>query len=365
MSQQNLATIMRQHGASAAGLDETMREIEAVKAVRFAWHPWMPLNNFGADTFRFNVPYAELPRLEPIALTTVQRPVIHSKARGQFGLLGVSTFVGQGTGLEGDSSGFGGSVLSGAGAHVSRVQQRPEESIRDLLQAYTHYGMTHLDSMGAADERELTEAYVVYEAVMGEARSKEEEDAGRRPVGLLLEDFPNWLSQGALEGFRYALQHGVSRSVAIVRGNEVAGHELRRFDVPKNSQGRAEQLISEIRDGILRAEAAAIGPENGILVKTRKAIQTAKNGGMEGKNHKDSQDLWLEAQYPSFDMDTDVERANRALQTTLDHNAEGGGAQTAALLALAQQMVEQGRRQDKILEALARQKGGKAAGDGA
>lgn len=364
-----IAEVMRQHGAPAADFEETLREIEAVKAVRFAWHPWMPLNNIGGDSFQFGVNLPVLGRLEPIPLLTVTRPEILGPKPG-LTLTGRTYFVGSDSSLEESATGFGGAAVGGKGANVRQFRQTPENTLADLLNAFNHFGMTALASLDAADERELELSFSLYETVMGEAHDEAEEEAGRRPAGLLLEDFPRWLDRGAPRAVERAYSNGIVRMVADVRDGKVVGYVPKRYAAPKVQERRIEQLISEIRAGIMRAEATAIGPENGILVRTRKLIQNAKNN-LEGKGHFDGQDLWLMEQYPSFPMDTDVERASNAVQEAVETGAKANAETTAALLAVVQQnqqfmqmMAQQQAETNRLLAAALKPKG-KQAGDGA
>jgi hypothetical protein len=348
MSTPSVADIIRAHGVAAGDIQETVREVESVKAIRFAWHPWMNLDNFGPDTFRFNVPYAVLPRLDPIPLWTVPRPFIHSRQQGSLGMLGVSTYVGTGEynpeGVRGygDSSGFGGSVPSGAGARVTRIPQKPAESVKDLLQAWGKVGMTELVSLAAVDEAELVLSYDLYEAVAGEAKNEEEEEAGRRPAGMPLEDFlftpylapfglpsRSWLEQGAPRALEYA---------------------LRLKKIPKSYESAGLQLISELTDGVSRAHAFALDPANGQLPKTRKLMQIAKQGGGEGKTHFDEQDLWMMREFPSFPMDTEVDRAQRALSEAVSEGNRDQTGMATAVLALAEEMREGRKQTDEILK---------------
>lgn len=375
----SIAGVMREHGGVPGDFEETAREIESVKAVRFVMHPWMPLPNFGADTFRFNLPYAVLPRLEPIALFTVPRVIIHAKQQGHFGVMNSTSFVAEGRTLDGDVSGFGGMVAMGAGALVTREQQKPEETLRDVLSAWGHVGMTALSSLDAADEAELADSYVVFEAVMGAARDEAEVRAGRRYPHMTLEDFPFWLAgrnrkgekiPGVEDAVSHALSNGVTRLVKGTAAGEVVAAEPRHYKFPRGGEARARRLITEIGAAVARATEYAIGPQNGVLVKTRRAVQIARNGGgPESKNHYDELDIFLMHEFPSFDMDTDVERAKETLARAVEKNGEDAGDTASAMLKLAEQnarileMVARGQEQtNKILATIAGDKKKPAGG---
>src|SRR5688500_15851139 len=89
----NIADVMRDLGGPSLALpdlSETIRQVETVKTVKFAFHPWYPLANFGSDGFRFNVPYPVLQRLELIPLAVFQYARIIPKPAGNFALLGAT-----------------------------------------------------------------------------------------------------------------------------------------------------------------------------------------------------------------------------------------------------------------------------------
>ncbi len=361
----DFAQQLYQHGGSGvADLEETLREVETIKAVRFCLHAWMPFPNFGPDGFRFNVHYPELPRLEPIVLPTVTRPEIKGPApRGGFGLLGnIGTWRGSdttsGRGEDDFSPGFGGNIPAGQGAQVEQVYQRPAESVYNLLTAFGGYGLVELKSM-ASDEGGLELSFLLFEAVMGEARSEEELDAGRRPAGLVLEDFPGWLSRGAPDAFRYAAaRKKVSRMVRLRDGR----FELREFPfrATPDEEARAEALISAVAASVKQATTRALNPDNGVLPKTRRLMQVGKNGGVEGKHHHDTLDLFLMGQFPSFPMDTDVDRAQTAVREAVVAGGENAAAVAEALRRqaevqemIARNQAEATARQDAIIATLA------------
>jgi len=351
----NIADVMAARGVNATDMAATIRRAEAVQAVRFAFHPWKPLPNFGADTFKFNVPYPVLPRLSPIALWTVERPIIHENRRGSLGMIGVSTYTGSGERVShedsvrgfGDSSGFGGMVPSGGGARVTRVPQVPQESVLDLIQAWGALGMEELRSLAASDARELSLSYLLFDAVMLPALDDEDKKAGRRLDNMPLEEYPAWLADEAQGVLKHALSRGVY--AATPQG-------LERRVLPREFEERGEQLIAEISASVHRAVEFAVNPANGVLAKTRKAMQIAKTGAGEGgKTHYDELDEWLMNEFKKFPMDTDVDRAQRAVTTTIKQSAEAEAGIGNGLLAVVRQnqqvleMLAEGQKQNAQL----------------
>lgn len=328
-------------GAPLADLEETVREVESVKTVRFAWHAWLPHNNLGSDGFRFNVQYAWLDRLVPIPLPVFPYPEILGRSSSAFALLGNIGNL-DATLAEGVPS---------AGSQAKRKQklQTPAESMLALHTAYGKYGMVELKSLLAADEREQATSFTLYEAVMGAARGEAELDAGRRPANLLLEDFPVWLREGARRALKHAFSKG-SVDVPVYAQDKSGGkprivrYASRPFEESIGISDRAERLIDEVGISIAQAHEMALSPSIGILPRTREALNITTNRGQGGKTHLDNVDIWLLEQFPSFNMDTDVERARRAMQDTLESNAQSTGETNAVLAQIAQQNQQQSQQ---------------------
>ncbi|HKS27823.1 MAG TPA: hypothetical protein VJS44_08390 [Pyrinomonadaceae bacterium] len=317
----------------AAGINTIIQEVEKVKQARFAFHGWMPHPNFGKDTFAFNIPYPVLERLVPIPLRVFPAAVITRPKNAGFALLGVGNYDVPSTGSR---------------TNVVQTQQTPEQSMTDLRTAYGDRGMVELTSLAAADDTEFVRSLLLFHAVMHPAISEQELDAGRRPADLLLEDFPNWLSGYAERAYQYALANGLSYGGQLY---EVApAHKT------------VENLIIEISASIEQARVAALDPSIGVLPRTREMLNMAKNRVAGGKNSPDSQDLWLMRQFPSFPMDTDVERAQNALQDAVREGAEMNAGSSGQIAALLERVVSKQEQTDQILIELLsdRKKGSKA-----
>jgi hypothetical protein len=96
-------------------------------------------------------------------------------------------------------------------------------------------------------------------------------------------------------------------------------------------------LLSEIRQSVSLAEEAALSPSVGILPKTKEGLNITANRGTGGKTHLDALDEWLLKQYPSFEMDTDVERARAAMQNAIESSGQGN----QEVLSTMVQMIKQ------------------------
>lgn len=364
-----IADVMREYGgiqSPASSLDEVVRRVERVQAVRFAFHVWKEHPNFGADTFRFNIPYPEIPRLVPISLPVL--PAAEIVSTGKAVLMG-AVLSGSMISMP-DVSDLGGGTVgemqtaqpvpgSRSAANVRQREQPPHESIYALKTAYGKYGMVELVSLAAGDKEEAVRSFAVFAAVMGAARNDEEIKIGRRPRDLVLEDYPLWLQTGAPDALKHAVDNGADVPVALYNEDGMfTGQETRRFQLGEDDAKRGERLIIEIMGSVGQAHQAALDPSNGVLPLTRDALNTFRNGGQGGKNRLDELDMWLQKQFPSFPMDTDVERSALALQDTVKQGAAGTEAIAGALLAVAQQnqmileeMAAQRKQTDEVLAA--------------
>jgi hypothetical protein len=314
------------------GMEEITREVESIKRALFAFHPWMPHSNFGPDGFRFNIPYPTLERLTPIPLVVFPYPEILPRRGSAFAFLGANAFD---------------AVPSvNSQSRIQTRQQPPAQSMTDLKTAYGKYGMVELKTLAAADEAEFANSFILFEAVMSPGRTEAELNAGRRPANLLLEDFPEWLTGYAASAYKYAVSKGV-----VIKDNL---HKVRP------DQNRAEKLIQEIHAAIMLTHEAALSPSVGILPKTREALNIAANKGQGGKMFKDNQDLWLEQQFPSFPMDTDVERTGKALQSAMETTAQATNDGNSTIAAVLERMDKRQEATEKVLlELLKERKAGK------
>lgn len=316
-----IADVMSQfghEGVSVPDLNDTIRQVESIQSARFAFHPWCPIPNFGSDGFRFNVQYAVLDRLVPIFLPAFPYPKIIARSAGMFALIGATL-------TEAVPS-------TGSQSKVETLLQMPSVSIAELRMAYGDKGMVELASLLAHDPQELAKSLILFEAVMGVAQSADASDSKRRPPDLVLEDFPMWLETDAPRALRAGLRK------VVVRGNE---YKLTSAQIPKG-----EQLIEEIKNSIALAESAALNPSDGILPRTKELLNITANNGQGGKTHLDRLDNFLLEQYPSFRMDTDVERAQKAMQSALEAGHHGDDEFKTGIMAILQQ-------QQKTLDLLA------------
>src|SRR5262245_48919078 len=273
----NIADVLREYNAGAVpDLSSTIKRVESVNTVKFVFHPWIEINNIGPDGFNFNVHYARLERLKliPIPVFDYARIIPQSN---NFSLMSA---------VVGDI----GAIPSRNQNKVETLMQMPTTSVEALKTAYSKYGMVELPSLESFDEQSLRASFMLFGQIFREVENDEDRNIGRRPRGLVLEDFPLWLDHDAPN----LIEH------------------LRRTEVLDDVE-RALRLITELRESIRLAEEAALSPSVGILPRTKELLNITANRGTGGKTHLDELDEWLLKQYPSFEMDTDVERARAAM----------------------------------------------------
>lgn len=355
----NIAETLRTYGGAPVGdLEETVRAIESTQAVMFAFHTWIPFPNFGSEGFKFNIQHTVLERLTPIYLPVYPKAVIVPRfAPGQFAVGGVAPGA-----VTADGSIVGGSIPSrGSAAKVAQVPQLPAESLQELLTAYGRYGMVGLHSLSAQTPQETRMSFALFEGVMGAAQSEEEDKAGRRPEDLLLEDFPVWLERGAPRALEYALSRGANLRIPIfekqppVPGMQprIIDYRIEHVSLGSQMEQRGHRLITEVYQSVRQAHEMALNPSDGILPRTKELLDITANKGQGGKNHLDGQDEWLMRQFPSFSMDTSVERAQKALQGVLAESGQSQGDTQAGILAL---LEKQGKTIDMLTEIVVSQK---------
>lgn len=346
-TRENISDVMKQFGqhGSMPDLTETVRQVESVKSVKFAFHPWLPIPNFGSDGFRFNIPYAVLERLQLIPLAVFPYPRFTPRA-GQFAL-SMATLTEAVPAM-------------GSQSKVETLMQMPSVSMRDLYTAYSKVGMVELQSLAAHDEAQLSESFILFHAVMGFARTDEhgnelqqDLEAGRRSIHYTLEDLlkpsPDLMDARVSRSLSW-LENGAPRALrASLKGVKIKGQI---YTIAQSQISKGEKLIEEIKTSVYRAHQAALNPSDGILPRTKELLNITANKGQGGKTHLDNQDSWLLSEYPSFRMDTDVERAQKAMQGAIEAGNQSSDDFKTGVLAMMQQQQEMMAQQQQTLNLL-------------
>lgn len=304
--QQELERTLKDLGGINLDLSERAVGGDTTQTVRFCFNPWMELSNLDGSGTKFNIPYARIERFRPILLPAFPAPKI-SPRKAPMGFIGNLV-----TGDAGDENNLIGMAVAsgGVGSHVETVVQMPSTSVEYLLTAWKRYGMVELKSLKSDGARELKERVLVFRGVF---------ESGEMPaVSMILEAWPGWLADDA---------PGVLDRL-FSKGVKLDGDNLR---LPEKLLGVAEQMVTEVSASVARAHEAALSESSGILPNT-KALYESKQ-----KLTFDKQDRWLLQQFPSFEMDTEIERAQKANEQAMQESAKAGGQTASAMLELAQQ----------------------------
>lgn len=308
------------------GVDIDLREQkihgDTMQTVRVCWHPWMPISMLSSNGTKFNIPAPRPPRrpyferLSPIILPAFPAQNILPR-KAPYGFLGNLVSSDPRLPSEG-GDGFGLAVTSGAvGSHVEQITQMPRTSVDALVTAYGKFGLVELESLASEGAQELRQRILLYRGIF-ETDFTDDEENSVRATDLILEAWPSWLASEAERALKRAIDHGVA----------VAGEIAR---LPKSFARIGEQLISEVSFGIARAEDMALNESSGVLPLTKTAMEAKE------KRSYDKLDFFLLEQYPSFEMDTDIERAARANTEAMKEAGKGSEQIGTAVLEMAKQ----------------------------
>lgn len=304
-------------GISSAELQAAARTPESLTSVMFAFHPWCPIPNVTLSGFTFGIQHVVLKRMDLVPLKAWKTPIIQPRASG--------FTVGSIT--------LGGVFPSGAvGSKVEQQWQFPSESARQLLGSYgrgsvNDIGMVILDSLSADSDLDKLRSLMTFHAVM---RTPVDE-GGPVAVDLPMEYLPAFLKNDANKLLQRLVLHGM-----VVRGEEVR--------LAKGGQKRGELMIAGIAESINAATRRATDEGTGILPQTKRQLIGASKGLKDVKVLPDLLDTFLLEQFPSYSLDTDVERATRANRSVTDA-IQASGKESALtlreLLDMQRQTLEQ------------------------
>lgn len=316
-------------GLSNLTLSETGRTAESLDTVRFAFNPWCRILNFSIAGFNFGIQLPWLERMTLIPLRVWKTPVIQPRAGG----FAVGAITGAGA--------FPG---GGVGSKVEQRIQFPAESRDNLLHAFgpespNDIGVTELVSLVADTDQGKLESILLFRAVMETPL----EEGGKRGIDLELEYLPKFLAGDALELLRRAVQEGlkVNGKLATLRNEAVV-------------KGRV--MIANIETAVAHATRRAMDENSGILSLTKKDLIAASKGMKDVKVIPDELDNWLLKQFPSYSLDTDVERATRANRSVTDAIQQTGQDNSLTMremMAMQQQTLVQLERANETNRLLA------------
>ena len=195
----------------------------------------------------------------------------------------------------------------------------PDQKVADMIYAFGKYGLIKVQSLFATSPEQEQKCQDIFNAVMSGL-----EFSPRGQISTLLEDMPEYFSEFGvtspyLPGKRpYVFRDEENKPTnafkqlekAIAKGVTIKGKQIKlsEFDYEK-----AEMLVREIEQSVLQAHASAIDiNSSGILPTTKKAITDKQKKGY------DACDGWFMNQFPSFSMDSELEKSQKQLMRVLD-----------------------------------------------
>ncbi len=311
---------------------------EHIETAKFAFHPWVDrILNCDLRGFRFGIRHFWLLPRTLIALRTWPIGIIQPRhRRGEFAVGGFT-----GASLQSIDGAFPG---RNTGAKTVQELQYPSASATMLLNAYgkestSGIGMVILDSLTAVSPEEKVEAKILFKAVM---ETPIERDAPEG-AGIILEALPKFLAGDAHRLLERAIGHGVN-----ISGDPDNPQIVK---LTKRASAKGEKMIGEIEGSVGQATAAGLV----ILSQTKEDLIKARAGQKDVKMVTDKRDNLLLAQFPSFRLDTDVDRAVSATAPLVDAlNSRGGGDDSPALVQMAAVMERTASVLDSVMQRLER-----------
>lgn len=297
-------------------INNQQQAIQQLSQARFVVHFWQNLSILGADGPLFHLDtraldvdgdhlvdgengkvsggVAFLKRMRLIPVTSTQRAVINNLE----GFSISNVYVGS---VDANGQPRMGSGMSGrTKTNVRGEWHYPAEKVADMQNTFGRYGLVGV-SFEAFDAAGHAKAQKVFTAVMAGC-----------PDSTLLEDIPEYFGDTSpylpmdkpKARFPFTARQAVDK--AIVDGTLV-GDEI----------AMAERLLVELPPAAMQAHRAALDPEaSGILPGTKAGIEAGQKRGY------DRCDQWLMSQFPSYPMDTELDKSQRQLLRALDREVQ-------------------------------------------
>lgn len=330
---------------SASALSKVEQKTEDINTLRFIFHTFPSFINCRLSGYDFGIQHFSLDRMKAIPIRTWRTPVKKNRPARGGGIFGLGAIV-NATDVMG-----GGAVPTNSGEPEWRLQY-PIESVEAVLQAYgptsiNNIGMVELASLTAISDYEKVESILLFRAIM-----ETPFDQDSRGVDVLLEDLPAFLATTAKELLARGIERGVATTPARPEKESTAMAQVFRFD--KTARRKGEKLIEEISFSVAAATDRAKNPKNGILIQTKAAREAWEHGDkINGKVALDERDYFLLHQYPSFNMDDPVARAQKAGQPVADALNESSKQTSEALVRIAEGQEAMMQSQNAILQQMA------------
>lgn len=293
--------------------DQNKGQINRLTEILFVVHAWMNLPILGADGPLFHLDTRALDvdgesayeangekhiagllflkRLRLLPVTPTQRGEINNDT----GFSISNVFLGQ---VETDGQTGIGSNMSGAmKSNVKLDWVYPGQKVMDMSHTFGRYGLVHVPHLKANTEAEYEACQRIFDTVMS-----------GMPADMILEDMPEYFGGESL----YLLDK------APVRFKKTAEQVIEESDLSDGEKQLARNIVPVLLQMVQGAHMAALDPEAaGILPQSRDAREKGQKSGY------DKCDRWLMSQFPSYPMDTELEKSNSQLIRAIEATAGG------------------------------------------
>jgi hypothetical protein len=304
-------------------------EIGRLTQVLFVFHSWLNLSIlgpdgtlFGLDTKMLDVDRASfkdgqvggigyLQRLRLLPISTTQRPLINNSA----GFAVTNVYTGP-VSSDGQPKGIGVGLGSSMKTNVKAEWTYPDTKVQDMIYTFGKYGLVGVHSMVAtSDPKSMRRCQDIARLILSGF------DERATPLEDLPEYFdPTFISPYLHDKRRARFARTAEDIIEEASSKDGIAFDGSRFHLSEVERGSALLLAEEMLASAVQAHIAALDTEaNGILPSTREQMQS------KTKRAYDKCDQWLMSQFPSFPMDTELEKSNKQILRALD-----GGTQQPA-----------------------------------
>lgn len=289
--------------------EDNMRELERAmqsqRTTAVIWNPFRDQNNLCSGGTYGDSGIATLTQFVPHVLFLKKVPRITPKRPDEQAILLGETVV---------------------GSDVAQVARAANETAQTLLKIHGAVGAVMLESLADNDFNQISAKLLIYEVVM----------QGWNKQGLL-EDLPeyfgtrsphlpekfdavpgngrdNSFTMTAEEVLEKARKDGVLIEKVYSKVMEMEPKHRVFLSKPCVLSAKeiaiGKQLIEELRNASLKMHDYAVGAE-GVLPKSKEHLESVKRGPTFGKQKLDELDRYLMRHFPSYPMDSEIEKSER------------------------------------------------------
>lgn len=301
--------------------DIAAAQIAALGQTRFVFHAFQDLPIIGPNGVMFNldslrldrregrekVGVTHLKRLQLLPITATQKPVINNKD----GFSVSNVFVGA---LDGNQSpiGFGSGMQNGKRTNVEGKWDYPAAKIADMLYVYGRYGLIAANSVYANSPEEEKTVYQLESVLLSGI-----------PAHATLEDLPEYFVTADDEIYYNEFIPDKKQFAFKRKAHQVLADAFDAKRISFDLFNKGMILIREMQSSIIQAHVAALDPaQSGVLPNSKTAVAKKE------KAQYDKCDSWFMNQFPSYPMDTEIEKMNKQFVRALD--SAGGAEQSSA-----------------------------------